>query len=550
MPKYIQLTILLLASTFLTPQQISAQSDDVIITSENNPTRIYTNDDGQLIVNVSPDNIRRFRTAGLVRYSDFGAVGDSKTDDMDAIAATHAFANQYDLEVKADESATYYIGGKARTAIIRTRTDFGTAAFIIDDTDVQNHRAPVFEVTSGLQPFKPKGISSLKKNQQQIDVSLPATCLITVTDDSVKRYIRFGLNQNSGSPQTDIFILNKKGKVDMDAPIIWDFSQITEIKALPMDEDTLKITGGRFTTVANNAESKYTYYSRNIEIRRSHVIVDGLEHRVTGEGDHGAPYRGFISIEDCAYVTVQNTILTGHKTYHTIGSAGKPVPMGSYDINVNRALNISFVNCKQTNDINNDTYWGIMGSNYSKNLHFDRCTFSRFDAHMGVANATIRNSTLGHMGINAIGTGTFLVENSTIRGRSLINLRTDYGSTWQGKFIIRDCVFVPSNGQKTSASLISGYNSGQHNFGYTCYMPEQITIENLYIDDSNHPENYRGPAIFADFNHEMTDDSYTEKYPYVITKKVILKNVTTASGQPLRVSNNPFMFRDVKVDRP
>lgn len=549
MTKHIHLIVLLVTSAVMAQGQSSVQSENIMITSDNNTTRVHSNEQGKLIVNVSPEDVSKFKAAGLVRYSDFGAAADGKTDDMDAIAATHAFANQYDLEVKADEGATYYIGEKALTAIIRTQTDFGTAAFIIDDTKVQNYRTPVFKVTSSLQPFQPEGISSLKKNQQQIDVSFPAACLVTVTDDSVKRYIRFGLNQNNGSPQTDIFVVDKNGKVDMDAPIIWDFNQITATKALPMDEDTLNITGGRFTTIANNAESKYTYYSRNIEIRRSHVIVDGLEHRVTGEGDHGAPYRGFISIEDCACVTVQNTILTGHKTYHTIGSAGKPVPMGSYDINVNRALNVSFVNCKQTNDINDQTYWGIMGSNYSKNLLFDHCTFSRFDAHMGVANATIRNSTLGHMGINAIGTGIFLVENSTIRGRSLMNLRNDYGSTWQGKFIIRNCVFVPSDGKETTASLISGYNSGQHDFGYTCYMPELITIDNLYIDDSNHPDDYRGPAVFADFNPEMTDDTYTEKYPYVITKKVMLKKVTTASGKTMRISNNIFMFRNVEIER-
>ena len=276
--------------------------------------------------------------------------------------------------------------------------------------------------------------------------------------------------------------------------------------------------------------------------------MDGLEHRITGEGDHGAPYGGFINIRDCSYVTVKNTILTGHKTYSTIGSAGKPVSMGTYDISVNRALNVSFVNCSQTNDINDRIYWGILGSNYCKNLLYDNCTFSRFDAHMGVANATIRNSTLGHMGINAIGSGTFTVENTTIRGRSLINLRSDYGSTWQGEFIIRNCVFVPAGGKPTSASLIGGSNSGQHDFGYTCYMPERITIENLYIDDSNHPEDYQGPAIFANFNPNMTDDSYVEKFPYVITREVILRNVTTASGKALRISDNPFMFKDVKVD--
>jgi hypothetical protein len=402
-------------------------------------------------------------------------------------------------------------------------------------------------VSSGLQAIKLETISSLKKNQQKIEQSLPMPSLITVTNANVKRYIRFGLNQNNGASQTDIFVADKNGNLDMNAPIIWDFDQVTDITALPIDEKTLTIAGGRFTTIANKAESKYTYYNRNIAIRRSHVIVKGLEHRVTGEGEHGAPYGGFINISDCAYVTVKNTVLTGHKTYVTIGAAGKPVSMGTYDISVNRALNVSFVNCSQTNDINDKTYWGIMGSNYSKNMLYDSCTFSRFDAHMGVANATIRNSTLGHMGINAIGSGVLTVENSTINGYSLINLRTDYGSTWQGEVFIRNCVFVPASGKPINSSLIGGANSSQHDFGYTCYMPERITIENLRINDSNHPESYRGPAIFSNFNPEMKDASYKETFPFVRTKEVILRNITTASGMKLRLSDNPFLFKDVKV---
>ncbi len=548
MIKYMLLLFCLLSWVLVARGQTKDPLEEVVITSLNKKTQVSTNEKGQLQVNVSPKDVLTFKANGWVRYSDFGARGDGKTDDIDAIAATHAFANQHGLLVKADEGATYYIGGKERTALIRTDTDFGTAAFLIDDTEVQNRNASVFMVSSSLQPFTLEGISSLKRNQEKIEVSLPASCLITVTNANVKHYIRFGLNQDNGAEQTDIFVVDKNGHVDMDAPIIWDFEQITALTALPIDEDTLKITGGQFTTIANRAESKYTYYSRNIAIRRSNVLVDGLEHRITGEGDQGAPYGGFLNISDCSYVTVKNTVLTGHKTYSTIGSAGKPVSMGSYDLSINRALNVSFVNCSQTNDIDDRTYWGILGSNYCKNLLYDHCTFSRFDAHKGVANATIRNSTLGHMGINAIGSGTLIVENSTIRGRSLINLRSDYGSTWQGAFVIRNCLFVPEGGKPASASLISGSYSGQHDFGYTCYMPERITIENLHIDDSNHPQDYQGPAIFADFNPQMTDDSYQEKFPYVITREVILRKVTTASGKALRLSDNPFMFREVKVD--
>jgi len=547
--KYLFLLSFSFALAVLMQGQSTNTISNVVISSENHKTGVFVNDKGDLHVNVSPADVQKFKAIGFVSYGDFGAKGDGKTDDIDPIAATHAFANQHGLMVKAEDGATYYISGKQRTAVIQTDTYFGKAAFIIDDTETQNYTAPVIMVSSALQPFKLKGVSALKRNQHKIDgdFSLPGPCLITVTDSTIKRYIRFGPNQNSGTSQTDIFVVDKNGQVDMHAPIVWDFDHITEMTALPLDNDTLHISGGRFTTIANKAESKYTYYSRNIAIRRSNVIVDGLEHHITGEGDQGAPYGGFISIADCAYVTVKNCILTGHKTYETIGSAGVSVSMGSYDLLINRALNVSFVNCSQTNDINDRKYWGIMGSNYSKNLLYDGCIFSRFDAHMGVANATIRNSTLGHMGINAIGSGTLTVENSTVQSRCFINLRSDYGSTWQGNFVIRNCIFKPSGSRTGSASLIGGSNSGQHDFGYTCYMPEKITFENLYIDDANQGSDYTGTTVFENFNPKLKDETYHQPFPFVTTKEVILKHVATASGKDLRVSDNLYMFKCVKV---
>jgi hypothetical protein len=549
--KHLLLAIFLFAHLWVMGQdQTDAPQEIVLITSDNSKgIFLRLSEEGNLEVNVPKENLLELKERGHVRYSDFGAKGDGKTDDIEAIAAAHALANRENLQVKADDGARYYIGGKARLAVIQTDTDFGTAEFIIDDTEVEDRTKNVFEVTSALEPYELSGISSLKKRQRKINVPLPGPSLITVTDSNVRRYIRFGPNQNNGSPQTDIFMVNKDGNVDMNAPIIWDFDQITEITAIPIDEKKLTIRGGKFTTIANQAESKYTYYGRGVVIRRSNVVVDGLEHYVTGEGEQGAPYSGFLNIRDCSYVTVRNTVLTGRKTYRTIGSAGVPVSMGSYDISISRALNVSFEHCSQTNDINDPTYWGIMGSNFSKNLVLDHCSFSRFDAHMGVANATIRNSELGHMGVNAIGTGTFLIENSSVHGRNLIHLRPDYGSTWEGDFIIRNVKFVPAGGRTANPILIGGSNTGQHDFGYTTYMPERIILENLHIDDTNHPESYEGPAIFANFNPQMTDDSFQEAYPHIRPIEVILKNVTTSSDKPLRTSENPYPFRDVKIKK-
>ncbi len=520
---------------------------DISVTSKT--TRVHQDEYGEFNIDVHQDDLKRFKRQGFIRYGDMGAIGNGITDDMIFIVATHALANRYGLDVKANDGAQYFIGGKEMTATIETNTDFGNASFIIDDKKLENRLLSVFEVKSQLKPIAIDAIKSLRKGQEKIDISLREDCLVAVSDANVSRYIRYGLNQNKGRAQTDIFILDKKGNVDRSSPIIWDFDNITEINAIPIDQEKLTISGGRFVTLANQAPSKYTYYSRNISIKRSNVTVTNLKHFIEGEGEQGAPYRGFISISDCSNVLVKDCILTGHKTYRTIGAAGKPVSMGSYDISVTRSINVSFVNCRQTNDINDNRYWGLFASNYSKNISFDHCVFSRFDAHMGVYNATIRNSTLGYMGINAIGFGKFHLENSTVRGRSLINLRSDYGSTWEGTFTIRNCVFVPSQSKSTTVSLFSGSNSGLHDFGYTCYMPKNIVIDRLHIDDSNQNEDYKTIAIFSDFNPKMIDKRFQEQYPYVKTEKVILKNISISSEKQLVVSENPYMFREVIIKK-
>ena len=488
----------------------------------------------------------------FVTYEQFGAVGDGKADDQAAIIAAHAAANEKGLPVKASDGRTYYIGKGAATAEIRTDVDFGTATIVIDDREVplDKRYTPVFRILPAADPVAVKGVGTLAKGQAALGVALPGQCLVEVTDNSVRQYIRYGRNQNNGCPKKEVFLADASGAIDPRTPIVWDYPKVTRMTAYTVDARTLVVKGGRFTTIANQAESRYTYYGRVIAVRRSNVRIEGLRHDVTGEGDHGAPYSGFVSVSCCANVTVSNCIFTAHKTYSTIGAAGKPVSMGSYDLSANSSVNISYINCRQTTDINDRRYWGFLGSNYCKNMLYDGCVFSRFDAHMGVANATIRNSDLGYMGINAIGFGTFLVENTTVRSGSFFNLRSDYGSTWNGEFIVRNCTFVPRNGKTPVVStLVNGSSTDWHDFGYECHMPRRIVFDGLKIDDSNHPENYDGPLVFGQFSKKNVAPGYVEKFPYHVTEEVVLRNVTTASGKELVLSPNKHMFRNVKIVR-
>ena len=55
----------------------------------------------QLFCQINPDILKQ---RGWVSYSEFGAKGDGKSDDIGAIAATHEFANKHNLKVKADKT--------------------------------------------------------------------------------------------------------------------------------------------------------------------------------------------------------------------------------------------------------------------------------------------------------------------------------------------------------------------------------------------------------------------------------------------------------------
>ncbi len=473
-----------------------------------------------------------------ITYEDFGAAGDGKTDDLDAIVKTHEYANSNNLTVFANETATYYIGGGDKTALIMTDTDWSTARFVIDDTNVENIGAWVFEVAPSQESLDLTGkISSLKATDKNIGCALDKECLIVLKDSNVKRYIRKGGNQNSGSDQADVIIVDENGNIRADAPLIWDFDAVTSVTAYPIDTKALTVTGGVFTTLANSAPSEYNYYARGILVKRSNTIVDGIYHDIKNEGETGAPYSAFINISSCTDVTVKESTFTGHKKYSTVGSGGSSVPMGTYDIGASTAINVKFINCKQTNDITDIDYWGIAGTNYCKNLEYDGCAFSRYDAHQGVLNATVKNSVLGHHGIKLIGSGTALIENTTVLSYDFIELRSDYGSTWNGELIIKNCKFYPT---ELSSHVIKAENSEDHDFGYTCYLPEKIVIDGLYVNRIG--KSY----LFNKVNKNHTSEDYNAEYPVVTPEEITVDNFNSLLFGDVSVSKNSAMF-DVEI---
>lgn len=486
---------------------------------------------------------------GLVNYEAFGAVGDGVADDLPAICEAHAYANEHGLPVKTKPDATYHLGRQALTVTITTDTDWSTTRFTIDDTDVDDHKKSLFEVPSLLDPVDLK-IDTLTRDQKQLDARPEHDLYVLVEKEDKRIYVRRGLNQNNGVPQHDCFILRRDGSID--SPIDWEYDEITKIDARPIEDNTLVIRGGIFTTFANRMkqEEGYNYWSRNIVISRSNTEINGLTHYVVGETSIGHPYSGFISVRQCANVTLRDCFATGHKIYSTIGAAGKPVNMGSYDYNANNVVNFHMIGCRM-NHITDRTRWGVIGSNFCKNILLEDCTLSRMDTHMGVSGTyEIRRCTLGWMGLNAIGRGTLTIEDSTLYGGTLVSFRRDYGSTWEGNVVIKNSKWIPACGDTTVPQMINVTNDGMHDFGYPCFMPEEVTIDGLHVDDSNHPEDYEGMFFFTnpDAGAEGVPESGERPFTYAPCKKVIVKNLTTSSGKSPRVSPDEKLNERVVVE--
>jgi len=443
-----------------------------------------------------------------VCYEDFGAIGDGITDDFDSIAKAHAYANENGLDVKTVGEKTYYIGSTAinekenKPAIkIKTNVDWGKSKFIIDDSKIAStdnaKNANIFVVvrdypvlTYTPENDTPTGLikrineaGGFKKDITTFDIGVDYPAMIDVVDANARVYVRYGPNKNAGGAQKEIICIDEKGNIDPTTPFLLDYKAITAIYVYRIDDAPITLKGGIFTTIANQAQEDYRYYTRNISINRSNVTVDGFTFRIEGEGEHGDPYSAFLSITHCANVLVVNSFFQAHKYYMCVGSGGgAPVGMGTYAINAGTANNIIWRNCIQTNFFNDDGVtrrygiWGIMGSSYSKNLAYEDSILSRFDAHAGVYNARIVNSTLASFRI--IGGGDIHIENCHIYTDTLIGLREDYGSTWNGRILVKDVTI--HNGSSEETNLVYGlwYN---HDFGYTTYIPSEVIIDGITL---------------------------------------------------------------------
>ena len=395
---------------------------------------------------------------------------------------------------------------------------------------------------------------------------------------------------------------------------------IESMKIYRVDEKPITMENGFFERDACESvsetgyENKYHAYARGLGIQRSNVTVKNVHHKLisepylptSGYGYYDStsssirqsyPYYGFLAFLECYNSKAVDVDLWAHTTYYEIKTTNPtPVPMGSYDLTIRDCSNISLYGLTNGQDYNDTQYWGIMSSYGAKNLHFEGCHMNRFDAHDGFWNAKLIDCEFG-FNINVVGGGNLYIENTTKNvGMAYIDLRSDYGAPFKGDLTIINGVLFgnkPYRGADSAdygkayeegtvlkvvnAGFLTKYvgkyeegNAGaapylKWDFGYTCYMPQNVVIDNfkvanpdvkivLYnsIDDAAFikPNNFIQPEDWQNKQIKLTDGTYrpmTEDdiyyNQYQITKSVVYKNM-----QPLPPCDNVSLYMYRYID--
>ncbi len=408
------------------------------------------------------------------------------------------------------------------------------------DSETFDQNKPIFRIDSGYEKVKIEDRALLDKlvsdgfGQKTTEVALKFDypVMIIPYNSKHKVYRRRAYRSFRGQTMQEVILLDKEGHVDTSTPFMFDYNYIDFIDVYRIDCTPITVEGGTFTTRANQENRVFTkpdgtldsnvaYLARCIWVSRPHTTVKNVKHYIIDEPSPRAQikdgqvvyapnaYNGFFKAANTTDVTFDGCVLTAHRCYRS----PRRGTMGTYDLSGENVNNLTYKNCTQSNfwiKMEEDTtihpakegevgaissmenyqiegvafqlHWGIGGTNFCKNLTYENSTLSRFDAHCGLYNGKIINSTVNAMALT--GKGEFVIENVIWYAASdsknvVVTPRSDYGSVWDGPIKIKDLkayIKADRGAGLTSTNYYNWY------YGYDIGFPE-ITVDNALFYD-------------------------------------------------------------------
>lgn len=475
-----------------------------------------------------------------ITYEDFGATSKEGYDNYQVIKDAHDYANKNNIAVRATLSCYHiYKINNLNPIIISTNTNWNNAKFIIHDEEISEKKTKDYSIFQITSKEKDKTISdeavlkniTVNRNTKNIkELAGYGDCLCIIYNDKKMQYKRSGTLQNQGKPQQDVFKIDNEGNVLNE--IIWDFDNISKITLIPIPDDTVIIQNGNFQTnlPSDGLEQERGYFNRNIACYRSNTIIKNINHTLNDENAIGGPYYGFLTIQKTSDVKIIECQLVAHKYEKD----------SNYDLIIENTANteIENVTCKNIEDSHR---WGITGSNYTKDITYKNCVLNRIDAHCGIHNLNVEDCQIGIHGITVQGSGELNITNTTSYARdSIVYLRDDYGSSWNGNINIKNCVFKGTKLPRIIYFKISYDGENQlHDYGYDLYLPN-LNIDGLTIEDGNVPLENNNIYIYNNNKYFTGNENGEVRNNYILPKNLTIENYQTTTGRKLKLFSNQF----------
>ena len=487
-------------------------------------------------------------------------------DDYYAIKATHDCANKHKIPVVVTKG-TYNIYKKTgyNTQIkVQTNTNLNGSTIYIHDEILEyvnnklNYKGIIYQIANddnSCETINIKNAGSFDSIINQVNNKGYKNAYVKITDNSGKEKVfkRSGKNKNNGDAKSDVFIL-KDGKIQSDYnKFFWSRNSYltnSSVYVCNISKDTVKFENAIFKTIIGEDASLKNmngYAVRNISIARSNTELNGLTHLfITLKGGKEQLVRytyyehaSFFNFESAANIKFNNSVVYALKVKDNTTNVSSTYDFGigdvinmtstnikMYDNSVHKSIygnNSSFMNTFD-NDENGQLVadlWGVMGTNRSKYITFNNCKLNRIDAHRGILVLNVNDSVLGRHSINVTGAGDYInnelnLTNVTVKGsvkNSFITLREDYGSTWNGDIIIKNCVFESTLSNKNTAYLVYWNADDNNDYGYELYLP-RITINGLKINNNKISKFYifnKSKNYYSTLD-ARTDYKFTNRY--------------------------------------
>lgn len=469
------------------------------------------------------------------------------------------------------------VNGEVVPITVRTSVDFRGATVIVDDTNVsakvgapnsEYYNVHMFDIRPNEEHEKVRiedrevleAILAAGIHGKTTAINIPledwdGPVMIIPYNKDHRVFRRKGSGQHTGDPMKEVILLNADGSVNTQTPIMFHYTNLAYIDVYKIDyydlvtfENATMVTRvSQINNCVNGVHDSGQYIRRGINVARSYTTVKNIKHVIENQftpreaiknGRYEKMvfmYYGFFSAEYATNVTFKKCDIPARRCY---GSS-------SYNLRAMNANRVVFDECIQTNFwitvgpndelIPSSTYtpgavtsmssvtanglkyqmhWGVGGSNYCKNLEFRNSILSRFDAHAGLCNGAIKNSTIN--AIELTGVGKFEMNNvewyTHASGEdAVVGLRTDYGTTWDGEIIMKNVKLYANS--EARLNLVSHRYQNWY-YGYTCAFPS-VTVDNLSVYDKN--------------THELVPDGFALNLTTFASSRMHLKESGTSA---------------------